>query len=54
MEHTQELTMYGYNPLAINQLAQARLAQARRDGTGGREVRRLRRAARRQNRPAEH
>ena len=54
MEHTQELTMYGYNPLAIDQLAQARLTQARRDGTGGREVRRLRRAARRQNRPAEH
>ena len=53
MEHTQELTMYGYNPLAINQLAQARLTQARRDGHGGREVRRLRRAARRQNRSAE-
>jgi hypothetical protein len=54
MEDTQELTMYGYNPLAIDQLAKARLTQARRDGHGGREVRRLRRAARRQTRNLEH
>jgi hypothetical protein len=54
METTQELAMYGYNPLAIDQLAQARLSQARRDGHDGREARRLRRAARRQTRSAEH
>jgi hypothetical protein len=41
--------MYGYNPLAIDQLAQARLTDVRRDGSAARAGR-LRRKARRQTR----
>jgi hypothetical protein len=41
--------MYGYNPLAIDQLAQAHLTKIRRDGSAVR-VARQRRKVRRQSR----
>jgi hypothetical protein len=41
--------MYGYNPLAIDQLARAHLTQVRRDGSSARVARR-RRKVRRQTR----
>ncbi len=41
--------MYGYNPLAIDQLAKARITQIRGDAGRGRHVRKLRKAARRGN-----
>ena len=45
--------MYGYNPLAIDQLAQAHITDARRDGRRGRRVRSTRRTARRGTRSGE-
>jgi hypothetical protein len=41
--------MYGYNPLAIDQLAKARITQMRGDAGRSRHARRLRKAGRRGN-----
>ena len=41
--------MYGYNPLAIDHLAKARITQIRSDAGRGRHARKLRKAARRGN-----
>jgi hypothetical protein len=38
--------MYGYNPLAIDQLAQAHLTKIRRDGSAARAARRGRKIRR--------
>jgi hypothetical protein len=38
--------MYGYNPLAIDQLARAHVTQIRRDGSSARRARRHRKARR--------